>query len=135
MVDIVPRSFWRFPTIQSFWEDDNDWSQPLTAPSGLSVSEDDQSIYISAALPGVNPKNIEVTVDKGVVWIKGEVKEENKNKKYYRKSTSAFSYRVAVPGEIDQNIEPKATAENGVMTVTFTKSPKSQPKKITIQSK
>jgi len=45
--------------------------------------------------------------------------EETKEKKYYRKATSSFSYRVAVPGEIDQNKEPYASCRNGVMTVTL----------------
>ena len=72
--------------------------------NGLSVSEDEQNIYISAAVPGVNPKDIDISLNKGVIWIKGESKEEEKGKKFYRKATNAFSYRVTVPGEIDQNI-------------------------------
>jgi len=131
--DITPY-FWRFPSMRlpSLWEDDDDWN-PGTTPSGLSISEDDASVYVSAALPGVDPKDIEVTFDKGYVWVKGEAKEEEKEKKFYRKATSSFSYRVAVPGELDQNKEPDASYKNGVMTVTFAKSPKTQPRKIMVK--
>lgn len=130
--DLVPSRFWSFPTLRS-WEEEEDW---ISSPStGVSISEDDKNVYIEAAVPGLNSEDIEVTFDKGIVWIKGEAKEEEKKKKYYRKSASSFSYRIAVPGEIDPNVEPEATYKNGVMTVTFAKSPKVAPKKITVKAK
>lgn len=132
-LDIITRNnnfpFSRFP----FWTDEEDWT-PTTTASGLAVSEDDKKVYIEAAVPGIDPKDIEVTVDKGVVWIKGESKQEESQKKYYRRASSSFSYRVAIPGEIDPNIEPEATCKNGVMTVAFTKAEKVQPKKIAVKS-
>lgn len=131
--DISPVSFWRFPTLRSLWNDDEDIALSTT-PSGLSIAEDETHVYVSAALPGVDPKDIEVTFDKGILWIKGDVQSEEKEKKYYRKATASFSYRIAVPGELDQNKEPEASGNNGMMTVTFTKLPKTQPKKITVKS-
>lgn len=132
--DLTPY-FWRFPTMRlpSLWEDDDDWHGPANVPSGLSISEDDTSVYVSAALPGVDPKDVEVTFDKGYLWVKGEAKEEEKEKKFYRKATSSFSYRVAVPGDLDSNAEPDASYKNGVMTVSFAKSPKTQPRKIAVK--
>jgi len=104
-----------------------------TIPSGLSVSEDEGNVYVDAALPGIEPKNIEVTFDKGVLHISGEDKEEEKKKKYYRKATSAFSYRVAVPSEVSPKTEPEATYKNGVMHVAFKKMAAAAPKKITVK--
>lgn len=134
--DIIPRTFLRSPFISlpSVWEDIEEMLPTTGNINGLSVSEDEQNIYISAAVPGVNPKDIDVSLNKGVLWIKGEMKEEEKGKKFYRKATNSFSYRVTVPGEIDQNIEPEADYKNGIMTVTFVKSPKLKPKKITVKS-
>ncbi len=135
--DLVPKSFFSFPSIQlpSIWNDDDEWLTSPSSPSGLSVSEDENKIYIEAALPGINPENIEITTQDGYLWIRGEMREEekDKNRKYYREATKFFSYRVAVPGDIDQNIDPTATYKHGVMTVAFMKSPKSQPKKIQVQ--
>ncbi len=128
---LIPSSFWQFPSLRSFWEDE-DWDLVPTA-SGLSISEDDQNVYVEAAMPGLEPEDIEVSFDKGVLWLKGEAKEETTKKKYYRKATSSFSYRVVVPGEIDPNKEPVATYKNGVMKVTFAKSAASQPKKIKVK--
>jgi HSP20 family protein len=133
--DLIPRNFFNFPSIPSFWNEDNDW---LTAPAtnyGLSVSEDEKQVYIEASLPGIDPKNIEVTFHDGYLWVRGETKqEENNSKKYYRQATRSFSYRVAVPGDIDEAKEPTATYKHGVMTVAFAKSPKSTPRKIPVKS-
>lgn len=129
--DIVP-SLWRFPHVPSIWEDD-DTMTSFSAPTGLSISEDEKNVYVEAALPGVAPKNVEITFDKGMLWIKGEAQAEESKKKYYRKATSSFSYRVAVPGEIDQTVEPEAISTHGIMTVRFSKSPASQPKKISVK--
>ena len=132
--DLIPRRLLSFPTISSFWDDD-DWLTTPSSQSGLSVSEDDKKVYIEAAVPGIDPDKIEVTYQDGYVWIHGEVREEEKDKsrKYYRQTAQSFSYRVAVPGDVDINKEPEATYKNGVMTVSFDKSPVSQPKKIKVK--
>jgi len=132
-VDIVPTSFWRFPLARSIWDDTDDMPA-LNTSSGVSISENDEHVFVEVAVPGIDPKEVEITFDKGVLWVKGEAKEEETNKKYYRKATSSFSYRVAVPGDIDMNIEPEAEAKHGMMHVTFTKLKSSLPKKITVKS-
>ena len=129
---LIPNSFWRFPTLLSEMEED--LLPSTTAISGLSISEDDKNIYVEAAVPGIDPKNVDVTFSKGILTITGEKEEEEKKKKYYRKASSSFAYRVLVQGEIDPKAEPKAEAKNGVMTVTFTKVPQSQPKKIAVKT-
>jgi len=137
VTDITPSSFWNFPRLRlpSIWEDEDDWTPMSSMPGGISISEDEKNIYVETALPGIKPEEVEVTFDKGVVWIKGESKEEDKTKKYYRKAANSFSYRVTVPGDVDSSIEPDATVKNGVMKVIFAKSPKSQPKKIPVKTK
>jgi len=135
--DIIPRSFWTFPSLHfpSLWEEDEEekWLSLPSTPSGLTVSEDDKNVYVEAAVPGIEPDKIEVTFNKGVLWIKAEGEEEEKDKKYYRKASRSFSYRVAVPGNIDEKKEPEAVCKNGVMKVTFTKVPEAKPKKIAVK--
>lgn len=134
-LDLVPNRLFPFSTVPSLWNDEDDWVTTQSTPSGLSVSEDEKNVYVEAALPGIDPKNIEMTYHNGYLWIRGEVKEEQKDKtrKYYRQSTQSFSYRVAVPGDVNEQTEPEATYKHGVMTVAFAKSPKAQPKKIQIK--
>lgn len=133
--DIVPTNLWRLPLIASeLWEDISDLSPLNGTLNGLSISEDSKNVYVEAALPGVDPKNIDVSFEKGVLWIKGDTKEEESGKKYYRKASSSFSYRITVPGEVDFQTEPVATCKNGRMTVAFEKSKKVQPKKIVVKT-
>ena len=122
--------------LPSLWNDDDNWMTPLNVNSGVSISEDEKSVYVTASLPGVDPKDIEITHEDDYVWIRGEVSEteEDKKKKYLRRSLQSFSYRVAVPGEVDLTKDPEATSKHGVMTIRFTKSPKSQPKKIAVKA-
>ena len=131
--DLMPRSFMSPSRWQNFF-DDEDWSSFLPS-SGLSVWEDEKHVYVEAAVPGLEAENVEVTYEKGVLWVRGNKHDEEKdeNKKFYRKASSAFSYRVSVPGDIDENMEPQATYKNGVMKVVFQKRPEVQPKKITIK--
>jgi HSP20 family protein len=132
--DLIPRSFWNTSSRVPSIFDEDDWTSFLPS-SGLTVSEDEKTVCIEAAMPGLDPDKIEVTYDKGVLWVRGnrEDTEEDKNKKFYRKASSSFSYRVMVPGNIDENQEPDAMYKNGVMKVTFQKQPEVQPKKLTVR--
>ena len=131
--EMVPESFWRFPTLRlpSLFEEE-EWFTP-TAISGLSVSEDDKNVYVEAAVPGVDPKDVEVTYEKGVLWVKAESKEEEKGKKFYRKATKSFSYRMTVPGDVGLEAEPEAIQKNGVIKLTFTKVKKAEPRRIAVK--
>jgi HSP20 family protein len=134
------RPFARWPSLfPAFWENlmgemaDFSAEQPQT---GLSVCEDKKNVYVEAALPGIKPNEIEVTLEKGILWIRGEKKEEeeDKEKRYYRRASNSFSYKVALPGHVDEKQEPKATYKDGIMRITFNKSQQSQAKKITVKS-
>ena len=135
MTDLLPKSFWAFPSLRP-WFEDEDWLASLPqSSSGLSISEDDKNVYVEAQMPGLNNDDIEVTYHKGELWIRGEKKEEenDKKRKYYRLASSAYSYRVIVPGDVDEKHEPEASYKDGVMTVTFKKAAKIQPKKISVK--
>ena len=88
--------------------------------TGLSVYDDDKHVFIEAHVPGLSAKEVEVSIDDdGVLWIKGEKREEDKSKRYYRKSQSSFSYAVPLWDEIDGTVEPEAKVRDGVMCITF----------------
>lgn len=135
--DLIPRGLFSQATrLPSIFEDDELWSLPSPATSGLSISEDQNSVFIEAHLPGLQMENIEVTIDKGYLWIRGEKQEseEDKQKKFYRKASSSFSYHVAVPSNVDETQDPVAVYKNGVMKVTFKKHLKAEPKKLDIKT-
>lgn len=138
MTDITRGDYWAYPfaRIPSLFEDIDDLMvTPSGQTSGLSVSEDDKNVYVEAAIPGIKPEDVDITVDRGVLWIRAQSKQEEKEKekKYYRRATRAFSYRVAIPENADTRRQPEATCENGMVMVTFPKTQEALPQKITIR--
>ncbi len=134
MVNLVPRSFFDSPRFPSLWDDDSDFWGLTAQNSGLAISEDEKNVYVEAHIPGVDPNKVEVTFDKGMLWIKGQQEQEENNKKYYKKAASAFSYHVRLPENIDAAKEPEAVCKNGVMKVTFAKQAEVSPKKINVRA-
>lgn len=139
-LDIVPHLNWpRVPRISSWMPslpEDEDWPFFQESSSGLAMSEDNKNVYVEAALPGINPNDIEVTFNKGVLWIRGQAKEEegDKQRKYYKKSARSFSYRTVVPESVDEGIEPEVVGKNGMLRVTFAKAAPAEPKKLKVKS-
>lgn len=134
--DLLSNRLFSQSLLPSVWGDDDEMFTSVSHGSGLSVSEDEKNVYVEAHVPGIDPSEVDITFHEGTVWIRGEAKKEEQNKarKYYRQASSSFSYRVTVPSDVDPNVEPEATYNNGIMTVTFAKSPKSQPKKIAVKT-
>ncbi len=127
---LVPRSFFSLPTLL---DDQDDWSFMSNMPSGLSVAEDDKHVYVEASVPGVDPKDIDITFEKGVVRIVAEgKKEEVEGKKYFRRSQSAFSYQFSIPSDVNTAKDPETKVTHGVLHLTFAKSEKAQPRKIKV---
>lgn len=104
----------------------------LQGASNVSLSEDETHIYVDAALPGLSEDEIEVTLEKGILWIQGHKKEEEEKKKYHYKATRSYSYQLALPESVDENGETKASYEKGVLHITFNKAKGQIPKKICI---
>ena len=95
-----------------------------TAPA-LEMSETDKSYKITAELPGMQPDNVDVTFDDGVLRIAGEKKEQREeNERGYRlseRSYGAFERLVDLPSAADpEKIDAKF--KDGVLTVTVAKS-------------
>ncbi len=123
------RSFLRWPSV---------WEEEETELGGrqLDVYETDDEVVVKAGVAGVDPENVNVMFEDGVLQIQGqEEEEEKKGKKYYKKSSRSYRYRVAVPGNVDMKKEPEAEVDKGVITITFRKAEESKPKKIAVKSK
>lgn len=126
-----------FGAFPSFWEEFEDLPTiSKIENSGLTVSEDSKNVFVEASMPGLKAEEIEVTFEKGQLWIRGEKKEEeeDKEKTFYQKASSSFSYQVAVPGQIDESSTPKAIYKDGIMKVIFDKTKQTQAKKIPVKT-
>ena len=120
-----------------FWEDDLVPSMTSLASSNLDVYETDNEVHVRANVAGVKEDDIDLTFEKGVLWIKADRAEEvtDEKRKHYSKSSWNYSYKVAVPGLIDYNQEPVVELDDGMLTVTFKKAEASKPKKLTVKKK
>jgi HSP20 family protein len=92
----------------------------------VNVSETEKEVLVTAELPGIEEKDVEVTLDNGVLAIKGEKKaeKEEKNKNYHRieRSYGSFVRSIALPHEVEEE-KVEATFKNGVLTVKLPKTP------------
>lgn len=106
----------------------------------IDVSETDDAIEITAELPGVEEKDVEVTVSEGMLTIRGEKKAEKEEKKkdYHliERSYGSFRRSVTLPAGIDAD-RVKASFDKGVLKVTVPKPAeiKAKTKKIAIGAK
>ena len=118
-------------------EDGNGKTIKAWAPR-VDVEETDKEILVKADLPGVDPKAVEISVENGVLTIRGEMKEEKEEKKknYHRveRFSGSFYRSLALPPGADAE-KVAATSANGVVTVTIPKKPEAQPKKISVTPK
>lgn len=124
----------RWPSI---WEDDDFSPMVSSASNSLDVFETQDEVVVRANVAGVKPEDVAVTFEKGTLWITAERKEteENKDKKRYSSSEWKYSYTVRVPGMIDQNAEPTADVEDGVLEVRFAKAEASKPRQLQVKAR
>ena len=103
----------------------------------VDISEEDDRFVIHADLPGVDPKEIEITMENGVLTLKGERKVENKeeSKGYTRieRAHGTFYRRFSLPDTADAD-RIEAKGKNGVLEITLPKHEKKQPKRISVKS-
>jgi HSP20 family protein len=78
---------------------------------------------VTAELPGLDEKDVEVTVEEGVLTLRGEKKSEveDKDRGYSERSYGRFERRIGLPNGIEQD-KASATFKKGVLTVTVPKS-------------
>lgn len=134
--ELAPRSFFRFPSFPSLWEEmEGRLSQWVGGEvnTGISVSEDDQHIYVEAQMPGLKADNVDISLNQNTLWIKGEKQDEEKEgKKYYRRARSSFFYQVDLPGQVEEKSE-QAEFVDGVLKISFAKAKDSQVRKISVK--
>ncbi len=101
----------------------------------LEVKENKDNIVVTAEIPGMNAKDVEVTISGDLLTIKGEKKQEKeeKDEAYHliERRYGSFTRSIRLATEVDtKNI--KATHKDGVLTVTLPKSEKAKEKQIKI---
>ncbi|MEJ2060910.1 MAG: Hsp20/alpha crystallin family protein [Gammaproteobacteria bacterium] len=102
----------------------------------VDIKENEDAYVLHADVPGVEPKDIEIHMENGVLTIRGERKEEKteerENYKRVERVRGTFYRRFTLPDTADAaNISAKSV--NGVLEVRIPKQEKAQPRRITVE--
>lgn len=122
---------------------EEDWDIP-TIPGlsrlvgqGLNLYETEKELVAEAALPGIPEKNIDITIDEGVVRVVGNMSQEEKDKSKQRSFlatlSSTYNYSFRLPQGVVTDQEPNCELTDGVLTMRFAKVQKAPPKKLAIK--
>jgi len=102
----------------------------------LDVSETKNELVVKAEVPGMDPKDIDISLSDGMLTIKGEKKQEKEEKQadYHlvERSYGAFTRSVQLPKEV-QSEKINASYKNGILKITLPKSEEAKKKEIKIK--
>ncbi len=107
----------------------SDWSP------AVDIKEEDNQFLLIADIPGVDPKNIDIHMENGILTIKGErnseLKTEHEGFKRIERKHGIFYRRFTMPEGVNpEGIDAKS--DNGVLTVSIPKQEAVKPRKITV---
>ena len=128
LFDNFGRNFWRSP-FRAFGEFDPFWSTKAAAEPAVDIAESDKGYELTAELPGMDEKNIDVRIVNGGLTIKGEKKDEReeKTKDYHlaERRYGSFERHLRLPAGVDAD-KIEASFSKGVLTVTLPKKVEAQ---------
>ena len=105
------------------------WGRELTP--GVDVFETDTDVVVKAEIPGVDKKELDISITDNDVTIKGEAMkdEEVREEGYYRRERryGSFSRTVPLPGPVETD-KAKASFKDGVLEIRIPKTPEEQAK-------
>jgi len=122
---------WRLPSTRSIFDAEPFWRGEASCSKipAVDVADTEKTYEVTAELPGIDEKNVEVKFANGVLTIKGEKKEEKEEKKkdYHlsERRYGSFQRSFTVPDGVDAD-KIEATFKNGVLTVSLPKTLEAQ---------
>ena len=106
----------------------SDFGTPSRLGSGwphIELSETDDKLKVVAELPGLEERDVEITLEEGVLTLKGHKKLEENGRFYSERWEGAFERTIPVGQDVDPD-KVKASFKNGVLTVQLQKKPEAQ---------
>ena len=101
----------------------------------VDIYETENALVVKADVPGIDPKDVDIRVENGMLYLKGEPKfeKEVKEENYHRveRSYGAFSRSFSLPNSVDAE-KVSADYKDGQLTLTLPKREEAKPKTIKI---
>jgi HSP20 family protein len=109
-----------------------------TFTPAVDIRENQNELRLDVELPGLNPEDVEITADNGVLTVRGEKQTERKegdDSRYHivERSYGSFLRSFQLPQGLDES-KIDANYTNGILSIHIPKSALAQPKKIQIKS-
>jgi HSP20 family protein len=102
----------------------------------VDIYEDDESVTLRFELAGVEPKDVDIRFENGVLTLRGERKleKEEKRENYHRveRSYGTFTRSFTLPGTVDAE-KIRAESKNGVLSVALPKKAEAKPRSIQVK--
>ena len=108
--------FFRTPAVGRFSE----FATSANWPS-IEVKDGDNELLITAEVPGMTDKDVELFVDKGMLTIRGEKKAEQEEKGYSERFYGRFERQIPLPASVDEQ-HCKADFHDGLLTIHLPKT-------------
>lgn len=112
----------------------NDGTKSLTP--NIEITETDKAVEVTAEMPGLERKDVDISIEDDTLTIRGEKKVEetqkDKDVQHSERIYGMFMRVLQLPPGIDPS-SVQATMSNGVLKVTIPKPAKSMPKKIEVK--
>ena len=103
---------------------------------GIDVREDDDHLHIEAEVPGLTAADVEITLEDGLLTLKGERKTESETEEGHyhirERSRGQFVRAFQLPVTVDED-SVTATLRDGVLTVTLNKAEKAKVRRIEVE--
>ena len=123
LLNTLQRDLYNLDHDQGQLDDDANVATANWTPS-VDITENDNAFTLLADIPGVDPKDIEISMEKGVLTIKGERKsetvEEKENFRRVERIRGNFYRRFTLPDSADAD-KIEAKSEHGVLRITIPK--------------
>src|SRR6266702_3117032 len=112
-----------FPSLRRMFDIEPAWRSSFSfSTPAIDMSEDEKAYKISAELPGMEARDIDVSVSGDMLVLKGEKRQQKKDKNYHfsERAYGSFQRAFELPGSVDRN---KVTAEfsKGLLTIMLPK--------------
>lgn len=124
------------PYRRPFWDDQNE--QVVNWAPAVNVYEDKDNLHLEAQLPGIEMKDVQISVTDHTLQLRGERKiehEENKDGYHFREAQyGTFARSFSLPTYVNPD-EAKASYDKGVLSITVPKQEKAKPRQIPIETK
>jgi len=104
----------------------------------MDVYQTKDAIMVETPLAGVDPNDVDISIENDVLTIKGEARKESEvdEKDYYRKEirTGGFFRSVALPAHVSSD-KARASSKDGMLKIEIPKAPEAKPKTIKVSVK